>query len=280
MHVPKITVDAAASERTLKRRLDVPETAVSETDPKLQEFLEVMQPSSKSKTWTNEDAVRDNVGRLSHLPTIIPSDEEGQSDHEYEPVPKKRKKTAEPKKAEAVPAPIKSNVVFEPQIVAEESSVLPQQVDTATSDADWLRSRTSRLLGLVADEDSVTFTATSNEDNRQKTDKSCVSMQKEQSPTADASVQTDGEPPIEAPATTNVSTLETPEESSASGRLFVRNLPYSVAEDELRAHFVPYGDLEEVGLGLSLIVLYIAVLWSCDEHPDRDSLCNACDVTR
>lgn len=239
-----------------------------------------MQPPSKSKTWANGDAVRDDVGRLSSLPTIIPSGEEGKSDNEYEPVPKKRKKTAEPKKAEAAPAPIKSNVVLEPQIVAEESSVLSQQVDTATSDADWLRSRTSRLLGLVDDEGSVTFAATSNEDNRQKTDKSWVSMQKEESPISDASVQMDGEPPIEAPAATNVSTLETLEESSATGRLFVRNLPYSVAEDELRAHFVPYGDLEEVGLALSLLVLNIAVLWSCDEHPDRDSLCNACDVTR
>ncbi|SLM34885.1 pre-rrna processing protein [Lasallia pustulata] len=250
IHVPKPTVDAAASERPLKRRLDVQETAVPETDPKLQEFLEVMQPPSKSKTWANGDAVRDDVGRLSSLPTIIPSGEEGKSDNEYEPVPKKRKKTAEPKKAEAAPAPIKSNVVLEPQIVVEESSVLSQQVGTATSDADWLRSRTSRLLGLVDDEGSVTFAATSNEDNRQKTDKSWVSMQKEESPISDASVQMDGEPPIEAPAATNVSTLETLEESSATGRLFVRNLPYSVAEDELRAHFVPYGDLEEVHLSV------------------------------
>ena len=253
IHVPKTTGDALATERPLKRKLDVQETAASETDPKLQEFLEVMQPPSKSKTWANEGAIKDDVGDVSLLPNVVPSGEEGQSDHEYEPVPKKRKKTAESKQAEAVPASTEPDVVPEQessklQIVTEESLVLPKQVSTATSDADWLRSRTSRLLGLVDDEDTGVLAHTSNESSWQKTGDIGLSMQREQSQTSDTSVQTDEEPMKEAPAAATLSTLETPEDSSTTGRLFIRNLPYSIAEEELRALFAPYGELEEVGL--------------------------------
>lgn len=267
IHVPKTAGDAPATERPLKRKHDVQETAALETDPKLQEFLEVMQPPSKSKTWANEDPTKDNVGGSSLLPTVISSGEEGNSDHEYEPVPKKRKKTAEIRQSEAVQALTKPNVIAEqesskPQIVAE-LLVQPEQVDTATSDADWLRSRTSRLLGLVDDEDSGVLLPTSNERNWEKTGDSGVSIQKEQSPTSDASVQTDAEPTREAPATMDVSTLQASEDSSTTERLFVRNLPYSITDDELRAHFAPYGELEEVGLQFSYVVVNIrySMIW-------------------
>jgi multiple RNA-binding domain-containing protein 1 len=36
------------------------------------------------------------------------------------------------------------------------------------------------------------------------------------------------------------------EEISKNGRLFVRNLPYTATEDDLRNHFQPFGSLEEV----------------------------------
>lgn len=212
-----------------------------------------MQPPSKSKTWANEDSIKDNVDGVSLLSTVIPSGGEGHSDNEYEPVPKKQKKTTKSRQAEAVPPPTEPNVIShrnssDPDPVAEESSVLPEQVDTATSDANWLRSRTSRLLGLVDDEDSGVLATTSKEGNRQNTGDRGMSLPKEQTPTSDASVQTDEEPTQEAPTSTNVTPLEAPEDSSATGRLFIRNLPYSVAEDELRAHFAPYGELEEVSL--------------------------------
>ena len=261
VHIPKATEDIPAAERPRKRKHDVQETAGLGADPKLQEFLEVMQPPSKSKTWANEDTIKENGGGVSLLPTVIPSGAEGQSDHEYEPVPKKRKKSVESIQAEAAPAPIKPNVAarqeaLEPSTAIEEQSLPTQQAETAASDADWLRSRTSRLLGLVDDEDIGVLAPLSSEVNREKT----MPLQKEQSPTSDVSVQTDEEPTKEAPATANVSTLERPEDNSITGRLFVRNLPYSIAEDELRAHFASYGELEEV-----------SVLFSMNRH--QQSLC-------
>lgn len=217
-----------------------------------------MQPPSKSKTWANEDPIKDNLGGVSLHSTVVPSGEGVQSDNEYEPVPKKQKKTNKSRQTEAVLPPTEPNVISEqepsdPDPVAEESSILPGQVDTATSDADWLRSRTSRLLGLVDDEETEVSVTTSKEGNCkegnwQKTGDSGVPFQKEQTPTSEANVQTDEEPIQETPTSTNVTTLKAPEDSSGTGRLFIRNLPYSVAEDELRAHFAPYGDLGEVSL--------------------------------
>lgn len=253
MRVSKTTGDAPAEQRPLKRKHEIQEKAALETDPKLQEFLEVMQPPSKSKTWANEDSIKDNVGGVSLLSTVVPSSEEGQSDNEYEPVPKKQKKINKSRQTEAVLPPTEPNVISEqepsdPDPVAEESLILPGQVDTATSDADWLRSRTSRLLGLVDDEETGVLVTTSKEGNWQNTGDSGMPLQKEQTPTSDASVQTDEEPVQGTPTSTNVTTLKAPEDSSAIGRLFIRNLPYSVAEDELRAHFAPYGDLGEVSV--------------------------------
>ena len=39
---------------------------------------------------------------------------------------------------------------------------------------------------------------------------------------------------------------DTEEQIKKSGRLFVRNLPYTATEDDLKAHFEKYGVLEEV----------------------------------
>lgn len=212
-----------------------------------------MQPPSKSKTWANEDRIKDNLGGVSLHPTVVPSGEGVQSDNEYEPVPKKQKKTNKSRQTEAVLPPTETNVISEqepsdPDPVAEGSSILPGQVDTATSDVDWLRSRTSRLLGLVDDEETGALVTTSKEGNWQKAGGSGMPFQKEQTPTSEANVQTDEEPIQETPTSTNVTTLKALEDSSATERLFIRNLPYSVAEDELRAHFAPYGDLGEVSL--------------------------------
>jgi multiple RNA-binding domain-containing protein 1 len=41
-----------------------------------------------------------------------------------------------------------------------------------------------------------------------------------------------------------------------SGRLFVRNLPYTATEDDLRTHFEKYGTLEEVCIPPCLIFLH------------------------
>ena len=113
------------------------------------------------------------------------------------------------------------------------------------SDLDWLRARTSRTLGLVSDDEE----ASDNEDARSEI--SAPSKNPTPEPQAPATPPaTDSEPeedtpPLPAP-TSRTSTAES--KIMKTGRLFIRNLVYGVTEDDLRAVFSPYGEIEEVSL--------------------------------
>ena len=63
-----------------------------EDDPKLKEYLEVMKPKSKKRTWENDDAIQASTEApvdAENQMTI----EAGASDDEYEVVPRKAKRT-------------------------------------------------------------------------------------------------------------------------------------------------------------------------------------------
>ncbi len=72
--------------------------------------------------------------------------------------------------------------------------------------------------------------------------------------------------------------------TTAAGRLFIRNLPYTATDYDIRRHFeqLGCGQLEEVITTVSLSIIQAIVLHMVyDEHPDRDNLCiHACDVTQ
>jgi multiple RNA-binding domain-containing protein 1 len=255
----------------LKRKRSI----IDESDPKLQEFLEIMQPKSKTGNWQSETS-KDRS--LEEPPTKIQAIEvpEGESDDEYEMVPKTSKVAVR-----LVP-PIASEVLMgniaSPDD-AGESEQSPEDTTKATeplnglnaTDDDWLRSRTSRLLDLVDPKDIAT---PSNPEI--STPNSAVA------PTVTSLAPNSDMEKVEIDtALTNSMTNDdlTPDPIAAAisvnGRLFVRNLPYSASEDDLRQHFEPYGTLEEVWMTVFLvqqIMLY-------DEYPDRDSLCfRTCDV--
>ena len=113
------------------------------------------------------------------------------------------------------------------------------------SDTEWLRSRTSRLLGLVEDDG----------DYRPQTVTSPV---KHGAPASESTglrllnVSSDdmhiGTPVQEgqAPADNLVPAKDGYDSNDADCRLFVRNIPYTTTEDDLRRHFSLYGDLTEV----------------------------------
>jgi multiple RNA-binding domain-containing protein 1 len=134
------------------------------------------------------------------------------------------------------------------EVVYDDSA--PQEVDgetheateapPPTTDLDWLRSRTSRTLGLVSDSEGSDHEISPSKD--------------------EISSLSDDEPerlepnnnPVTPPAT-DPSDIEQPPKSSTAeskilqtGRLFVRNLVYGVTENDLLAIFRPYGEIEEV----------------------------------
>jgi len=141
-----------------------------------------------------------------------------------------------------------------------------------TSDMDWMRSRTSRLLGLVTDDV---------EDSDQAQD---VKKPRAESPELEKGGQTaktpaDDDAPAQVDQNAELTAAppsEAKEEVSAdvatirkSGRLFLRNLAYTITEDEIREYLSAFPSLEEV----SDLTTHYFTYTSKDECPDRDSLC-------
>lgn len=238
----------------LKRKRD----DVEEDDLKLKEFLEVMQPANKTNKW---DVTTDLADMVSQEPPHkiqareMPEDE---SDQEYETVPKKtaRQEPARPTSSTAVP-------LISPPVVQAEQILDPgSAVAVDATDDDWLRSRTNRLLDLVEPEDIIAPS------NAQVTEDKIAFETFEEEPLG-VPEQDRSTDPVDDQEEESDPTLTA---IRSTGRLFVRNLPYTASEQDLRDHFAPFGALEEVCLAcFPLFLLLITPLH--DEYPDRDSLC-------
>ncbi|KAI6711153.1 hypothetical protein JHW43_006296 [Diplocarpon mali] len=208
---------------------------LGESDPKLKEFMDIMQPASKLKTWkaqmTDNDEASTNLKKAVELSG-------GESDGEYEVVPKKsRRKSPLPQFIPArTPSPIAE---VEPgQIGADVAS---PNAPAAATDEDWLRTRTNRLLDLMdPDEIGAVMTGAVPAQNAGPTQ--VVSTQSGASVEQQESVAEQEDAEEEEEPDPNLVAIKT------TGRLFVRNLPYSATEDDLREHFAPFGTLDEVHL--------------------------------
>ena len=204
---------------------------MDEADPKLKEFLDVMQPASKSKNWGKQ---------AMEVPTSEPPRKiqaievpEAESDEEYEAVPKKSRQKSPPKQM----IPATTAVAPEPVVIDD---VMANSTTLDATDDDWLRGRTNRLLDLMDPEDIQAATSgleSAGTEAVAETTALLLELDKvKETPSAEKdNIENDAEksdPVIEA--------------IQSNGRLFVRNLPYTASEDDLRKHFEPYGSLEEV----------------------------------
>jgi multiple RNA-binding domain-containing protein 1 len=221
----------------------------------LKEFLEVMQPASKAKTWSAQEP-----DISMEPPTKVQAIElpEAESDGEYEAVPKKSRK-------QSPPPPVVSKEVFPVPIpVVEEiqEQTASEPVAPNVTDDDWLRSRTNRLLDLMDPEDipsaqgRPTITVQNAEDE--------VMVDNPEEPVAAAETEVKESAEVEDKPDPTIEAIR------ATGRLFVRNLPYTATEDDLRKHFAAHGALKEV-----CFQFFPSFFAPCfrDEYPDRDSLC-------
>lgn len=223
----------AAAADTLNAPTKRKRNDLDESDPKLQEFLEVMQPASKSKTWSAPEP--------EEPPTKVQAIElpEAESDGEYEAVPKKSRKHSLPPppppiSKEVVPVPLPD--VEEPQ----EQSAIEPPAPNATDD-DWLRSRTNRLLDLMDPEDIPNAQGNPVSTPPDANPEAMVIDSELPPPT-----KKETEMEVDEPAEVEDKPDPTMEAIKATGRLFVRNLPYTATEDDLRQHFAAHGALEEV----------------------------------
>ncbi|KAM0475067.1 hypothetical protein ACHAPX_007199 [Trichoderma viride] len=230
---------------------------LDESDPKLREFLRVMKQGKGGvlADETNPDA--DMTGLATGGEALV---EEGESDHEYEQIPKRQEKLRKTASSEAnqnlvmnqrVSRDVTSDQGVQPVakgVVAD--SVKPQEAEEApqtsvdATDDDWLRSRTNRLLDLVDPDDLP-----------QPAEQGAV----------DEAVRNDGENNDTAHSSHEVVMKDTPDQANDQGanptaaddpiaiisrtsRLFVRNLPYTATEGDLHQKFGEFGTLQEVHL--------------------------------
>lgn len=216
-------------------------------DARLQEYLEVMQPPSKSKIWANEDSLKTKIGtgQVSTSSTQLLG--VSQQAKEYEHVPKKIKsfpivqevdESLHPNSASTTT----TNDFTNPSPLVKETH-LPQSTAPPPSDEDWQRSRTSRLLGLIEAEDAPDVVAPlkRNEEKLaaerpsipQKLLEENVSLQNQ-----------------EVEGRTSVDPMN--DTRPASGRLFVRNLSYTATEEEIKMHFESNARVSIVEVRLSI----------------------------
>lgn len=236
---------------------------------KLQEFLDVMQPPSKSKIWENPVVPTAQSPAESILLGNMHTTADTRSDGEYEPVPKKlkeeRKKSPRDKLAreptrlqdEDLEAAIQRDAEDVEKTTGKATHEAPATAQSA-SDTVWLRSRTSRLLGLL--DDNVPLESMALPDSSEGQDLANVNLPEliHSSDNSDASSQTDQ-------IDTNEHFMDNAPRFNLGGskqdnrRLFVRNLTYTTTEDELRRHLESgdYGTIEEVR---SKFLFYTCVL--------------------
>lgn len=222
-----------------------------EDDPKLKEYLEVMKPKSKKRTWENDDALQTNTEDAVNDDNQMTIDAGAASDDEYEDVPRKAKRTkVDPPSTEQ---PTAEATVGEVATTPAENAEEPVSEDAApqapVSDADWARSRTSRLLGLLDDDEEE------EQSNRPKARATSVSSSDAEDVARTSAVPSKATTSVVAPTPIAASDEPTQPEADAeptgvraSMRLFVRNLPYDVQQEALQAEFASYGNLEEVSI--------------------------------
>lgn len=237
-----------SSDGKKKRKLE--SSAENGVKDKLHEFLEVMQPPSKSKVWENQDAAiaQASAHPISKADNMVTR--EIRSDEVYEHVPKRMKKEHKVEEDNVVPVDppvpvhmpvprMDAETSSDDRDVSQEATQEPLAKSSMASDADWLRSRTSRLLGLV-DDDDVQLTAPLEEAPTEKVGLSEVPEPVKEGDVSDANIHAGEVVEVEGVVHEN--------EAIGNRRIFVRNLTYTTTEEDLRKHFEDghHGTIEEV----------------------------------
>ncbi|KAK2872110.1 hypothetical protein FQN49_002553 [Arthroderma sp. PD_2] len=206
---------------SLKRKRDTQET---EEDTKLQEYLTAMQPPTKSRTWADSGVVpaAPQQEESNHVVSSEPEGDVVMSDTE-------KAATVAP---EMEPQP--SNIEVTEDGTPGEVSENPAEPQ---NDDDWLRSKTSRLLGLIDDEDEMATPTQTAEPQGNIVGRAAIQPIRTAS-TQDA-VEEEEEHVPKPPPDANIESIR------LTGRLFIRNLPYNASEDDLNAIFSRFGKIEE-----------------------------------
>ncbi|KAL9600800.1 MAG: hypothetical protein Q9219_002938 [cf. Caloplaca sp. 3 TL-2023] len=221
-------------------------------NPKLEEYLKVMQPASKSRTWANEEPTGIKSGQQD---LAIEADDQaisvnqGSDAEVYQEVPtKKRKAQKEQSEVSIVPTEVVPDI-RPPELVrsdadAGDTPTTKGPETPPTTDDDWLRSRTSRLLGLIDDDDSISPNTATDNAEPQGGQPSTSAAESSRLGSGDAGNPSDADVLRKDDQTAD----ESNGTANATNRLFIRNLPYTATEGDICQHLERHqlGKFEEV----------------------------------
>jgi multiple RNA-binding domain-containing protein 1 len=237
----------------------------NEEDPKLKEYLGVMRAPSKVKPWMADPTSDANAVPLGKPAVTTKRAADNLSDEEeYQAVRSRSKRKKEdqtpPKpyvregnllsadeedgsKVGAIRAKRSNGLQAEQEHEAAISEIQvsnPEAQNLALlADADWLRSKTSRTLDLVDDDEKATGEDLNvNQAGPKFPDRDSTELFEINTEPDDA----ESEPELVSQKTSDEDSIR------ESKRLFLRNLPYTVTEDDLRDHFSAFGNVTEVSI--------------------------------
>lgn len=201
-----------------------------------------MQHPSKTKTWANDDIPRPAEEHVSALeqPETEPSQDVAASQRKKAKVDGPAEVSHAPKDQEkAQPEPMVIDQSGNEENAEDEQDASEAQA-APVSDSDWLRSKTSRLLGLLDEDEQAEF-----------------DVKPEEPAASPAKARVEQKPaPVEESEPEDTEMAEAEEQAEEhdpnvelvrnSARLFVRNLPYDTTETDLEPTFSPFGKVDEV----------------------------------
>jgi multiple RNA-binding domain-containing protein 1 len=219
-----------------------------------------MQAPTKSKSW-RDTAVEDHETTSPSIsrPSKTDQDIGDDSEEDYQAIikPAKRQKEDCSKSVEDGTKHTRDVDVFEASEQHLERNAddvaRRDEAEPAQSDTDWLRSRTSRLLGLLDEDEEEQYMSKQNDEN---TSKSPIQQTMNSEPQQASEIASDEAPSPEKQQEDDTPVNADEQAIRKSKRLFLRNLPYSVTEDDLREQFEPFGDLEEVRSTLCFMICF------------------------
>jgi len=193
--------------------------AVVKMSTEMQEFQSVMTHKRAGAVWDNDTAALQES--VTDIRPTDQSDSESDEDDDVNDMTMDNSANSDEEEEEEDVARVKKGAAF----------------DSAVSDLDFLKSKVSRKLDSDSDSDGD-FDGDSDGGSS-----SSGSSVKNSDPMAN-SMDEDAGGDVEAMSDTWSAAKA--EEDADSGRLFVRNIPYTCDEDELRALFEPFGAVSEV----------------------------------
>ena len=211
-----------------------------------------MQPSSQAKTWLNGELAISNKDIVPMMQT-----EEAESDDEFIEIKTKPTKSNDAANIDAlISTGASTNTAMEdaPKKLTEDALTMvtefAEKEQRVLTDEEWLRSRTSRLLDLTDDIEghlAQLTTAVEKPPGLKTAETEAASiMQTEANEDFPAVTVDEKKTQAEDEGESKAEVDAIIEEISKSGRLFLRNLPYTTTEEELWQAFKPFGELEEV----------------------------------